>query len=57
MGPDGRYSLTGRIEFFNVFNRDGLAGPDQGLGDGSFGQINGYGEGGRIGQYGLRLTF
>lgn len=64
MGPDQRYNLTLRVEFFNVFNRDALAGPDTGLNDTNsagkkmFGYINGYGGvGGRVGQFGARFTF
>ena len=67
VGADKRYNLTLRIEFFNLFNRDALAGPDTGLNDtktvGStqikdFGYINGYGGvGGRVGQFGARFTF
>jgi hypothetical protein len=67
VGQDKRYNLTLRIEFFNVFNRDALAGPDTGLNDtkkvgsttiNDFGYINGYGGvGGRQGQFGARFTF
>jgi hypothetical protein len=58
MGPEGRYNLTFRLEFFNVFNRDALGGPDTNMADGTFGQIISYGGvGGRIGQFGARLTF
>ncbi len=57
-GPEGRYNLTLRMEFFNVFNRDALGGPDTNMADGTFGQIISYGGvGGRIGQFGARLTF
>lgn len=63
-GPEGRYNLTLRIEFFNVFNRDALGGPDTGLtdtdssGNNIFGKITGYGGvGGRVGQFGARFTF
>jgi len=57
-GPDGRYRLTFRIEFYNVFNRHQLAGPDTNMSDPTFGQIIGYsGFGGRVGQFGARLTF
>jgi hypothetical protein len=52
------------VEFFNVFNRDALAGPDTNLNDTNskgqktFGYINGYGGvGGRVGQFGARFTF
>lgn len=57
-GQDQQYNLTFRIEFFNLFNRHSLAGPDTNLGDPNFGQILGYGGiGGRIGQVGARFTF
>ncbi len=57
-GPDGRYNLTLRIEFFNVLNRDALGGPDTNLADANFGKITGYGgPGGRFGQFGARFTF
>ncbi len=58
MGPDRAYNLTFRLEFFNVFNRDALAGPDTNMADGTFGQIINYGGiGARVGQFGARLTF
>lgn len=58
MGPDGRYNLTMRMEFFNLFNRNQLGGPDTNMADGTFGQIISYGGvGGRVGQFGARLTF
>jgi hypothetical protein len=64
VGEDRRYNLTLRIEFFNVFNRDALAGPDTNLADkkadgtSAFGNIAGYGGiGGRVGQFGARFTF
>lgn len=64
LGPEGRYNLTFRMEFFNVFNRHQLAGPDTGLNDYSaqgvplFGKITAYtGFGGRVGQFGARLSF
>lgn len=57
-GPDGRYNLTLRLEFFNLFNRNALAGPVTNLSDPSFGKIINYGGiGGRIGQFGARLAF
>ncbi len=58
MGPDGRYNLTMRLEFFNLFNRDQLGGPDTNKSDASFGKIISYGGvGGRTGQFGARFTF
>jgi hypothetical protein len=32
-GPDQRFNLASRIELFDVFNRDQLAGPDTNLAD------------------------
>ncbi len=58
MGPDRNYNLTLRLEFFNVFNRNQLAGPDTNLADPNFGKVLNYGGlGGRVGQFGARLTF
>jgi len=58
MGPDGRYNLTMRLEFFNIFNRNQLGGPDTNMSDGTFGEIISYGGvGGRVGQFGARFTF
>ncbi|MGD0939866.1 MAG: TonB-dependent receptor [Terracidiphilus sp.] len=64
VGPDQRYNLTLRMEFFNVLNRDQIGGPNTNLGvtDLSqslhFGLIQSYGgEGGRVGQFGARFTF
>jgi hypothetical protein len=58
VGEDKRYNFTMRIEFFNVFNRNQLGGPDTNMADSTFGQIISYGGlGGRIGQIGARFTF
>jgi hypothetical protein len=58
IGPEGRYALTLRLEFFNVFNRAALAGPDTNMPDGTFVQIINYARvGGRVGQFGARFTF
>lgn len=58
VGPEGRYNFVFRLEFFNVFNRDALGGPDTNLADSTFGQIINYGGiGGRVGQFGARFTF
>ncbi len=58
MGTDEAYSLTLRMEFFNVFNRATLAGPDTNMADKTFGQILNYaGVDGRVGQFGARFTF
>ncbi|MFP5205839.1 MAG: carboxypeptidase regulatory-like domain-containing protein [Acidobacteriota bacterium] len=58
MGPEGRYNLTMRFEFFNMFNRNQLAGPDTNMADPNFGKILNYGGlGGRVGQFGARFTY
>jgi len=58
VGADKQYNLALRMEFFNVFNRDALAGPNTNLSDPSFGKITNYGGvGGRVGQFGARFTF
>jgi hypothetical protein len=57
VGPEQRFNVTLRMEFFNIFNRDELGGPDTNLSDGTFGQILGHSIGGRQGQFGARITF
>ncbi len=58
VGPNGRYSFEFRMEFFNVFNRRQMGGPDTNMADSTFGEIIGYGGlGGRVGQIGGRFTF
>lgn len=63
LGPEDRYVLTLRMEFFNVFNRHQIGGPDTGLSDvvngvNMFGKITTYGGlGGRVGQFGARFSF
>jgi len=58
VGSEDRYRLTFRLEFFNVFNRHQLAGPDTNMSDATFGQIISFGGlGGRVGQFGARFTF
>ncbi len=59
VGPDNRYNLTLRMEFYNLFNRSHLAGPDTNFGDPlNFGKFIGYASGpGRVGQFGARFTF
>jgi hypothetical protein len=58
MGNEGQYRLTLRMEFFNIFNRHQMGGPDTNMSDATFGQATGYGSlGGRVGQFGARFTF
>jgi hypothetical protein len=65
-GSDNQYKLTLRMEFYNVFNRSHLAGPDTNPGDvvptdpgaSNYGKIINYASGGgRVGQFGARFTF
>jgi hypothetical protein len=57
-GPGERYKLSLRLEFFNVLNRSQLAGPNTNLTDPNFGKIMNYTNfGGRVGQFGARITF
>jgi hypothetical protein len=58
-GPDGRFRLSFRGEFFNVFNRSRFGSPITNLSDSNFGKITGfdYGTSPRIGQVGARFTF
>ena len=62
MGPDGKYSLSVRTEFYNVFNRheyyvNGCAGSRSSIGSGDFGQILGVFDSPRAGQFGIRFEF
>jgi hypothetical protein len=62
MGPDERYSLSVRAEFYNVFNRheyyvNGCAGSRSSIGSGDFGQILGVFDQPRSGQFGIRFEF
>ncbi len=62
MGPDGRYKLSFRAEFYNVFNRhyyniNGCGGNRSTIGNGDFGQIFGVTDNPRYGQFGFRFEF
>jgi hypothetical protein len=64
-----RYQLSLKFQMFNVFNRQGLAGPNTGIGTTQFGKVGTYDDstgiyyaaggapGPRLGQFGLRFTF
>ena len=57
-GPESQYKLSFRMEFFNVFNRHTLAGPETSMTSANYGKIINYGSlGGRQGQFGARFTF
>jgi len=67
MGPDGRYQLSLRVEFYNLFNRhfyniSGCGGGSTSVGppgsfEKTFGQITGITSDHRTGQFGARFTF
>ena len=62
VGPDGKYRLSFRADFYNVFNRhyyniEGCGGTTSGIGAGNFGEILGVQENPRQGQFALRLDF
>jgi hypothetical protein len=62
MGPDGRYQLSLRVEFYNLFNRhqyiiEGCGGIKTQLGSSTFTQVDGVNDNHRTGQFGVRLTF
>lgn len=62
MGSDGRYRLSFRTEFYNVFNRhyyyiQGCAGSRASIGSSDFGEIWGAFDNPRTGQFGVRFEF
>ena len=62
MGTDGRYQLSMRVEFYNLFNRhyyniQGCGGSQTNIGDANFAAVTGVNTTQRTGQFGLRFTF
>ncbi|MGH7744119.1 MAG: hypothetical protein ACREQ5_04770, partial [Candidatus Dormibacteria bacterium] len=62
MGSDGQYTLSFRVEFYNLFNRhtyniNGCGGNKSQIGSGNFGQIFGVIPNPRTGQFAVRFTF
>jgi hypothetical protein len=63
MGSDGRYQLSMRVEFYNLFNRHyynilGCGGnPATNVGDSNFAAVTGVNSTQRTGQFGVRFTF
>lgn len=55
-GTDGRYTMTLRAEFFNVFNRHYWSNPNTSFGTTYFGQVTGV-SGNRTGQLGARFEW
>ena len=62
MGSDGRYQLSMRVEFYNLFNRHyyaikGCGGSQTKIGDANFAAVTGVNSTQRTGQFGVRFTF
>ena len=62
MGAEGRYKLSFRAEFYNLFNRhyyniNGCGGNKAAVGQGSFGQVFGVNDNPRTGQFAVRFQF
>ncbi len=62
MGPEGRYNLSLRTDFYNLFNRhyyyiNGCAGSRSSIGASNFGEILGVMDNPRNGQFAIRLDF
>jgi hypothetical protein len=62
VGPDGKYNISIRMDFYNLFNRhyyniQGCGGSSASIGASNFGQILGVGDNPRTGQFAIRLDF
>jgi hypothetical protein len=62
MGSDGRYQLSMRVEFYNLFNRhyyaiNGCGGSKTNIRDANFAAVTGVNSTQRTGQFGVRFTF
>lgn len=56
VGSDGRYLITLRAEFYDIFNRHYWSGPNTNLSSGYFGHVTGV-SGNRTGQLGARFEW
>jgi hypothetical protein len=61
-GSEGRYQLSMRVEFYNLFNRHyysilGCGGTQTNIGNSNFAAVTGVNSSPRTGQFGLRFTF
>jgi hypothetical protein len=62
VGPEGKYVVSMRVDFYNLLNRhfyniDGCSGSHAAINSSSFGQILGVQDGPRQGQFAIRLDF
>jgi Carboxypeptidase regulatory-like domain/TonB dependent receptor len=56
-GPEAKFNLEFRAEFFNIFNRTQFAAPNTTLGNNSFGVVSSDNGNPRLIQFGLRFSF
>ena len=56
-GPEGRFHLQFRVEFYNIFNRHTFNNPDTTLGSPTFGYVTSVNSTPRNGQFGVRFQF
>jgi len=62
VGPDGKYRISFRADFYNLFNRhfyniEGCSGSSASIGAANFGEILGVQDNPRQGQFSIRLDF
>jgi hypothetical protein len=62
VGPDGKFNVSFRADFYNLFNRhyyniQGCGGTSASIGSPTFGEILGVGDNPRQGQFAIRLDF
>lgn len=62
VGPDGKFNLSVRLDFYNLFNRhyydiEGCGGLRASIGTNTFGEILGVQDNPRTGQFAIRLDF
>ncbi len=56
-GPEGRFRLQLRLEFYNIFNRHSFNNPDTNLNSPTFGYVTSVSSTPRNGQFGARFEF
>jgi hypothetical protein len=56
-GPEGRFALSVRVEFYNLFNRNTFANPNTSVGSSQFGYVTGSTDIPRQGQFGARFQW
>lgn len=56
-GPEGRFKLQLRVEFYNIFNRHTFNNPDTSLTSPTFGLVTGVNSLPRQGQFGVRFEW